>query len=920
MVTMMVYTDFFSYNGGIYSYVSGILEGGHSVLLIGYNDAAQYFVAKNSWGTNWGEGGFFRIAYNQVSGFSQVKFGDYAALVTVNPSLCLTTVSAAGESGIVEQNLSAAGTTGTLYITTSSNSCAWTVVSNVPWIEISSQSSGTGSALVSFTVAPNPNADSRNGTITIANYRLTVNQKGTAPEPYVLAAKLPLNGDVAPGVAVDRLGNVYVAEMLYNKIVKFDPQGSFVTNWGSCGTGDGQFTNPYGIAIDPSGYVYVADLSFNRIQKFDSQGNFVKVMGAHSTRSVAVDGSGYIYYSDMCLDNIVKLDPSGLLVAKWGSRGSGDGQFNGPREVAVDPSGYVYVYDSSNFRIQKFDTEGRFLSKWGSYGLADGQFMGLENSLGIDNLGSVYVVDSVKYNIQKFDNHGNLIAKWSSRGSADGQISWWGGVAVDPSGFVYVGDAGRIQKFVKYVPGCYTLSKSANPEVGGSVTVNTAINCAGGYTSGTAISLTATPATNYVFSSWTGSGGTFSNSSAASTTFAISGNASVTANFTYVPPCYTLSKSANPSGGGSVTVNTASNCTGGYTSGTAISLTATPATNYVFSSWTGSGGTFSNSSSAYTTFTISGNASVTANFTLGPPGAAVLLWPSGSIPTPTPAFSWNAVPGSTWYYLRVNDANTSPKILRWYTSQEAGCPSDTGTCSVSSLAVLAQGAAQWWIETWNDYGYGPWSSGMAFTVSGNLPGATTLISPSGTVSTNSPAYVWNAVPNASWYYLWVTDAGASPKIVQWYTAEQAGCVSGMVTCSVSSPAVSAQGAAQWWIQTWNDAGYGPWSQGMTFSVSGSLPGMSTLVSPSGKISTKSPTYTWNLVPNATYYYLWVNDSTGTKVATWYTAAQAGCASGTGTCSATPSVTLASGAAQWWIQTWNPSGYGPWSTAIALIVP
>jgi hypothetical protein len=386
------------------------------------------------------------------------------------------------------------------------------------------------------------------------------------------------------------------------------------------------------------------------------------------------------------------------------------------------------------------------------------------------------------------------------------------------------------------------------------------------------------------------------------------------------PLCYTLSKSANPAAGGSVTINTASNCTGGYASGTAISLTATPATNYVFSSWTGSGGTFSNSSSSSTTFTISGNAAVTANFTLGPPGAAELLWPSGSILAATPAYSWNAVHGSTWYYLWVNDASASPKIRQWYTAQQAGCASGTGTCSVSSPAVLAQGAAQWWIQTWNDNGYGPWSSGMAFTVSGGLPGATTLISPSGTASANSPVYVWNAVPNASWYYLWVNDASASPKIMQWYTAQQAGCASGTGTCSVSSPAVLAQGAAQWWIQTWNDNGYGPWSSGMAFTVSGGLPGTATLVSPSGAISTRSPMYTWNAVSNATWYYLWVNDSTGAKVTTWYAAAQAGCASGTGTCSVTPSVTLASGDAQWWIQTWNDNGYGPWSTGMAFIVP
>jgi len=107
---------------------------------------------------------------------------------------------------------------------------------------------------------------------------------------------------------------------------------------------------------------------------------------------------------------------------------------------------------------------------------------------------------------------------------------------------------------------------------------------------------------------------------------------------------------------------------------------------------------------------------------------------------------------------------------------------------------------------------------------------------------------------------------------------------------------------------------------MSFTVSGSPPGAATLISPSGTISTRNPSYTWNAVPNATWFYLWVNDRTGAKIVTWYTAAQAGCTSGTGTCSVTPSVALASGTAQWWIQTWNDYGYGPWSTGMGFIVP
>ena len=69
----MVYEDFMHYKSGIYSYATGKKLGGHAVLLVGYNDAENYFIVKNSWGTGWGEDGFFRIAYSEMN--NVINFG-----------------------------------------------------------------------------------------------------------------------------------------------------------------------------------------------------------------------------------------------------------------------------------------------------------------------------------------------------------------------------------------------------------------------------------------------------------------------------------------------------------------------------------------------------------------------------------------------------------------------------------------------------------------------------------------------------------------------------------------------------------------------------------------------------------------------------------------------------------------------------
>ena len=78
VTTLDVYNDFYSYKNGVYEYTTGKRLGGHAVLVVGYkNDPSVngggYFIVKNSWGTGWGEGGYFNIAYSEIN--SCVYFG-----------------------------------------------------------------------------------------------------------------------------------------------------------------------------------------------------------------------------------------------------------------------------------------------------------------------------------------------------------------------------------------------------------------------------------------------------------------------------------------------------------------------------------------------------------------------------------------------------------------------------------------------------------------------------------------------------------------------------------------------------------------------------------------------------------------------------------------------------------------------------
>jgi DNA-binding beta-propeller fold protein YncE len=80
---------------------------------------------------------------------------------------------------------------------------------------------------------------------------------------------------------------------------------------------------------------------------------------------VTVDHDGNLWVADYGRDRIVKLAPDGRLLLALGSRGSGPGQFIGPKGVAIDPlSGHLYVTDTGNGRVQRLAPDGTAEATW----------------------------------------------------------------------------------------------------------------------------------------------------------------------------------------------------------------------------------------------------------------------------------------------------------------------------------------------------------------------------------------------------------------------------------------------------------------------------------------------------------------------------------------------------------------------------
>jgi len=270
-------------------------------------------------------------------------------------------------------------------------------------------------------------------------------------------------GTSAQGLAIDAANRIYVVDTSNNRIRVFSSPGVFLTQWGSYGTGAGQFDDPRDVAVNGSGQCFVTDGNndvtplFWRIQKFTTPGAFLTQWGSYGNSSgqfancfgVALDGTGNVYVADSGNNRIQKFTEAGAFVALWGSYGTLPGQFQEPRGVAVDAaSGRVYVTEFLGQRVQVFTTGGAYLTQWGSAGSGLGRF-NTPLGVAVDANGFVYVADTGNHRIQVFSPEGTFIISWGSFGTGPGQFQFPNDVAFDSQGNIYVSDSGnqRVQVF-----------------------------------------------------------------------------------------------------------------------------------------------------------------------------------------------------------------------------------------------------------------------------------------------------------------------------------------------------------------------------------------------------------------------------------------------------------------------------------------
>ena len=264
------------------------------------------------------------------------------------------------------------------------------------------------------------------------------------------------------GIAVNASGDLYVSEETGDRIDELAPPGAggahmtYSTQIGSAGTGSGQFYGPAMTAIDGQGDIWVTDHDNARVQKFTAAGKFLASYGSRGTGEVQFEkptgiavnqSTGNVYIAD-CEDNrIEELSSSGSYVRAFGSKGTTTGKFSCPGGVKIDASGNVWVADTGNNRIQEFSSTGTFIAAYGSKGTGNGQFVE-PGDIAISG-SDLYVTDAGNNRVQELSTSGTFIAKFGSEGDGGGEFFRPEGIATDTAGHLYVTDSGdgRVEEF-----------------------------------------------------------------------------------------------------------------------------------------------------------------------------------------------------------------------------------------------------------------------------------------------------------------------------------------------------------------------------------------------------------------------------------------------------------------------------------------
>ena len=277
--------------------------------------------------------------------------------------------------------------------------------------------------------------------------------------------------DLPMGLAVDSVGNIYIADNANNSIRRITPGGDVTT------VVSGLSPAPNGVAVDSAGKIYVTAVNSPYLTVYNPDGsiNGTKGSGFASGTGVAVDQFGNIFVADSDAQIIwwIPTDNQGTIALAGSSEQSGDSDgmgvnaiFAHPEGLAIDTASNVYVADTGNHMIRVITPFGLATDLAGTGGAEykdgpgrDAIFDGPEG-VAVDTFGNVYVADNGWGRIQKITPGGKITTVARALDGPDG-------LAVDSGGNLYVDQANDVVEMISPQGMTTTLSSFPSDTMAG---------------------------------------------------------------------------------------------------------------------------------------------------------------------------------------------------------------------------------------------------------------------------------------------------------------------------------------------------------------------------------------------------------------------------------------------------------------------
>ncbi len=166
-------------------------------------------------------------------------------------------------------------------------------------------------------------------------------------------------------VAWDAQGNIFVSDGwgANNRVAKFTPDGVFVKSFGQTGSDNQSLNSPRSLAVDAVGNVYVADHNNNRVQVLDNNLNYVRSItgvGAPWAVCISPGATQYLYVSNSntpdnleAAGEIYKLQLNGSVVGRFGKAGKGPREFGTVNQMDCRQANTLYTAEAGAWRVQK---------------------------------------------------------------------------------------------------------------------------------------------------------------------------------------------------------------------------------------------------------------------------------------------------------------------------------------------------------------------------------------------------------------------------------------------------------------------------------------------------------------------------------------------------------------------------------------